>query len=308
MRLVAAGHRGEEMFSDFRVPRQPRPRGLAGLHRVARLAARDQVAFRLVTAAHPRLYVVQCQLFRWSFHAAVHAAVSVPSEHTLTLHVSSYTVRECGGPFTRRPRAATVCVVYHDLRLNRIAASLGARPPVAVPRSAEDREAAVALVLRASDQIELLMIKRAERENDPWSGHMALPGGRRSADDADLLRTALRETHEEIGIDIGTDQVMGALDEVHPRSTRLPSVVVAPWVMVAPEGAELKPDPREVEIAIWVPVRALRDPAAVSELVLELGDFSRTFPSIVYGEYTIWGLTHRILTQFLDVIHDAGVE
>mgnify|MGYP006195289737 CR=1 FL=1 len=152
------------------------------------------------------------------------------------------------------------------------------------------------------------MIKRAERENDPWSGHMALPGGRRSPDDADLLRTALRETHEEIGIDIGPAQVMGALDEVHPRSTRLPSIVVAPWVMVAPEGAELQPDPREVEIAIWVPVRALRDPAAVSELVLELGDFSRTFPSIVYGEYTIWGLTHRILTQFLDVIHEAGVE
>ncbi len=47
----------------------------------------------------------------------------------------------------------------------------------------------------------------------------------------------------------------------------------------------------------------------MSELVLELGDFSRnTFPSIVYGEYTIWGLTHRILTQFLDVLHDAGVE
>ncbi len=64
-----------------------------------------------------------------------------------------------------------------------------------------------------------------------------------------------------------------------------------------------------MEVALWVPLRALRDPAAVSELVLELGDFSRnTFPSIVYGEYTIWGLTHRILTQFLDVLHDAGVE
>jgi 8-oxo-dGTP pyrophosphatase MutT (NUDIX family) len=200
-----------------------------------------------------------------------------------------------------------------DPRFTRIRDALRARPPIAAQRDAGDREAAVALILRAADEIELLMIKRAERVDDPWSGHMALPGGRRSDGDADLLHTALRETHEEVGIAIDDrdvadgDAVLGALDEVHPRSTRLPSIVVAPFVVTVPHSVALQTDAREVAAALWVPLAALRDPAAVSELVLELGGFSRTFPSLVYGEYTIWGLTHRILTQFLDVVHEAGV-
>ena len=194
-----------------------------------------------------------------------------------------------------------------DTRFGLIRAALAARVPAAVPRSAADREAAVALVLRARTEIELLMIKRTERADDPWSGHMALPGGGRDADDADLLDTALRETLEETGVRIARDRVLGALDHVHPRSTRLPSVIVAPFVAVTDPDVAVHPDPREVETTVWVPLSALRDPAAVSELVLELGDFSRKFPSIVYGEYTIWGLTHSILSQFLEAVHDAGV-
>jgi 8-oxo-dGTP pyrophosphatase MutT (NUDIX family) len=195
--------------------------------------------------------------------------------------------------------------------LQRIATVLARRDPVREERADGDHEAAVALVLRASDaagEIELLMIKRAIREQDPWSGHMALPGGRRAAVDTDLAQTALRETREELGITIREDAVLGALDDVHPRSTRLPSIIVAPYVVVVPEDVTLVPDPREVETALWVPISALRDPAAVSELVLELGDFTRTFPSIVYREYTIWGLTHRILTQFLELTHDADAQ
>jgi 8-oxo-dGTP pyrophosphatase MutT (NUDIX family) len=191
--------------------------------------------------------------------------------------------------------------------ISRIAHVLAGRVPETVPRSSDDREAAVMLVLRAAEEIELMMIKRAERERDPWSGHMALPGGRRAGTDHDLIETAIRETSEELGICIGREDVLGALDDVHPRSTRLPSIIVAPYVAVAPADAEPRPDPREVEKAMWVPLSALRNPAAVSELVLELGDFTRKFPSIVYGEYTIWGLTHRILTQFLELTHDANV-
>src|SRR5690349_1924232 len=120
-----------------------------------------------------------------------------------------------------------------DPRFALIRAALSARVPVAVPRTAADREAAVALVLRARTEIELLMIKRAERADDPWSGHMALPGGGRHAEDGDLLDTALRETLEETGARISRDSVLGALDHVHPRSTRLPPVIVAPFVATA---------------------------------------------------------------------------
>lgn len=199
--------------------------------------------------------------------------------------------------------------MHPDPLFEKMRATLAAQPHAVVARgSAADPEAAVALVLRARNGVELLMIKRAEREGDPWSGHMALPGGRRSAEDHDLIATALRETDEETGLRIGRDYVLGALDEVHPRSTRLPSIIVAPFVVVADANAGLTLDSREVETALWVPISALRDPAAVSELVLEMGGFTRTFPSIVYGEYTIWGLTHRILTQFLEAAHDAGIE
>ena len=197
--------------------------------------------------------------------------------------------------------------MIEDPRFALIRAALEARVPAARDDGGAEREAAVALVLRAGTEIELLMIRRSERADDPWSGHMALPGGGRHAEDGDLLDTALRETLEEVGIRIGRDAVLGALDAVHPRSARLPSVSVAPFVVVTDPDVVAAPDPREVQTAVWVPLSALRDPTAVSELVLELGDFTRKFPSIVYGEYTIWGLTHVILSQFLEAVHDAGV-
>src|ERR687892_1966490 len=86
------------------------------------------------------------------------------------------------------------------------------------PRTAERydgaREAAVALLIRAREELELLLIKRAEQEADPWSGHVALPGGRRDDDDEDLQHTALREAAEEVGITIDRGaQLIGALDE-----------------------------------------------------------------------------------------------
>src|SRR5688500_19473207 len=90
------------------------------------------------------------------------------------------------------------------------------------------KEAAVALLLRAHEELELLLIKRAEQESDPWSGHVALPGGRRDAEDPDLLHTALREAEEEVGITASRDlQLIGALDEVSPRNPRLPPLILA---------------------------------------------------------------------------------
>ena len=164
------------------------------------------------------------------------------------------------------------------------------------------REAAVALLLRSHEELELLLIKRAEHEADPWSGHMALPGGRRDDNDSDLLHTAIRETAEEVGITTSRDlQYIGPLDEVSPRNPRLPPLIIAPFVFaVAPDTTPVI-DAREVEAAIWVPVSALRDEAAASEILISLEGGSRAFPSLRYGEYVIWGLTHRILTQFLEI-------
>jgi 8-oxo-dGTP pyrophosphatase MutT (NUDIX family) len=195
-----------------------------------------------------------------------------------------------------------------DGRLEAVRRVLARRQPIRLDRVAGEREAAVALVLRARDDIELLLIKRAVRETDPWSGHMALPGGRRADEDADLLETALRETAEETGVEV-TDHghVLGALDDVAPRTRRLPPLVIAPFVAAVPPTTLAVPDAREVDAALWVPAGALRDEAAVSEILIELQNESRRFPSLVYQEHVIWGLTHRILTQFMEVLDEAGL-
>ncbi|HEX6558223.1 MAG TPA: CoA pyrophosphatase [Longimicrobiales bacterium] len=191
-----------------------------------------------------------------------------------------------------------------DRRLIQLQQLLETHPVVPQLRDDGMREAAVALILRPRDELELLLIKRAVHERDPWSGHVALPGGRRDALDADLVDTAVRESHEEVGITISRDtDLIGALDEVAPRTPRLPPILIAPFVFAAPATASARIDAREVEAALWVPLSALRDENAVSEILIELeGDAdSRRFPALKYGEYVIWGLTHRILEQFLEI-------
>jgi 8-oxo-dGTP pyrophosphatase MutT (NUDIX family) len=195
-----------------------------------------------------------------------------------------------------------------DPRLGRLHSALTSRRALRLERPAGYLDAAVALVLRARDEIELLLIKRAEHERDPWSGHIALPGGRRDPADTDLFRTACRETEEETGLPlarIGT--LFGGLDEIAPGSPRLPQIIIAPFVTAVPPEVEAFPASVEVAQTLWVPLTALRDESAVSELLLELSDGMRSFPSLTYGGHVIWGLTHRILTQFLEIAGEAEV-
>lgn len=168
-------------------------------------------------------------------------------------------------------------------------------------------EAAVALVLRPEADLELLFIKRAEHEHDPWSGHMALPGGRRNRLDPDLTVTALRETEEETAVAARLASVLGHLDEVAPGNPRLPRIVVAPVLVWVPPRTPANPASREVDATVWIPLAALRQPGAVSELLVEFEGTNRAFPSLVYGDYVIWGLTHRILLQFFGVLDSVGL-
>ena len=158
------------------------------------------------------------------------------------------------------------------------------------------RQAAVALLLRERDEgLELLVIKRAEKEEDPWSGHMALPGGGREPGDDTAYDTARRETMEEIGIDIAEGKFLGRLDDMGPRSAGR-QLTVSPLV-VAIDAEPERLDPREVDEAFWVPLSHL-----VNEHV-EIPDFPGSWPAFTYKDrYVIWGLTHRILTQLQALI------
>jgi 8-oxo-dGTP pyrophosphatase MutT (NUDIX family) len=168
--------------------------------------------------------------------------------------------------------------------------------------------AAVALVVRpAGAELELLLIKRAAFPGDPWSGHMAFPGGRRAEAEEDL-ETAIRETREEVGLDLERGGLLlGRLDAVQPRAGA-PSVAVVPFVFAVEEATGTRTNP-EVDRTYWIPLRELRAPGAATEYLhaLSSGDHLR-FPAIVYDEQVIWGLTHRILAQFLEFAREAHEE
>ena len=198
--------------------------------------------------------------------------------------------------------------MMEDARLRDLRHALRARTAMRVLREDTHDEAAVALVLRPAETLEVLFIERSASDRDPWSGHIAFPGGRRAPDDPNLLSTAVRETEEETGIPLGRiGTVLGSLDELVPGTRRLPSIVIAPWVAAVPAGTRIQAAPHEVRSTAWISLPALRDPERASEVVIERDNTLVRFPSIVWHDYVIWGITHRILTQFLAIADDAGV-
>jgi 8-oxo-dGTP pyrophosphatase MutT (NUDIX family) len=169
--------------------------------------------------------------------------------------------------------------------------------------------AAVALLLRPAaatsggevdGSAEILFIKRAERKGDPWSGHIAFPGGRQEARDADLLAAAVRETSEEVGIDVRSGgRILGRLPTIEPVSVRLPPIDVTPFVALAPEGSRARPRPGEIAEAYWVPLHSLRDAGQSAVVRRVVGGEKREWPAYPSPGGSIWGITERILTGFL---------
>lgn len=162
--------------------------------------------------------------------------------------------------------------------------------------------AAVALVL-VPDRTGLtaLFIRRAERAGDPWSGQVALPGGRREPADSDLLATAIRETREETGVDLGRAELLGALDDLHPRTSSLPPVAVRPFVFALLERPALVPDV-EVERAFWLSLATLAEPGVYRDVTVTARGTAFTVSGYQVSGEVIWGLTERILTPFLQLI------
>ena len=167
------------------------------------------------------------------------------------------------------------------------------------------RRAAVALLLREPESpeacgVELLVIKRAENPRDHWSGHMALPGGRWEPGDPSLAATAVRETREEVGVDVPLDRVLGRLPRLSPRNPLLPPIDITPFVALAPAGAVVRHN-TEVAAHFWIPVEELRTTGPSAVFALEVLGEHRNWPAYPYREHLIWGLTERILSHFLSL-------
>ena len=166
--------------------------------------------------------------------------------------------------------------------------------------------AAVAIILReGGDAIEMLMIRRAVREGDPWSGHMGFPGGRRDPGDESNLRCALRETEEELGVDLlqcGTQ--LGELTDVNTgwRADR-PEMLVTPFVFQVNEVPAMTPN-YEVAEVVWVPLDFLMQPDKREPMKWEWKGKTLETDSYLYASYRIWGLSLMMIDEMLMLLRD----
>ena len=218
-------------------------------------------------------------------------------------------------PGAAAPMSAALAALLARSEIARLAALLAERPGLVLERAEPDpdprplRHAAVALVLRhgQAGEPELLLIKRAEHELDPWSGHVALPGGRHEPQDATLEETAVRETLEETGLDLARDsRILGTLDEISPSTQVLPRIVVRPHVALLGGPTVVTPS-HEVAAAFWVPLSALLEERGWSEATIVVRGKERRVSCFEYGEYLVWGLTERILRQFTALFETPDV-
>lgn len=175
----------------------------------------------------------------------------------------------------------------------------------------ERKNAAVAVVLRpprdAGDVrvrgCDLLVIRRADSRRDPWSGQMALPGGRLDRADPGLLAAAVREAREETGIDLaGMGTFVGRIEPMRPQGIRVPAISIWPFVFQVEAGAAARVTSHEVASVHWYPVEALLDRANRGTYQWRYGSLVRSFPCIRIDGRVIWGLTYRILTQLFELI------
>ena len=164
--------------------------------------------------------------------------------------------------------------------------------------------AAVAIMVReGSDATEMLMIRRATREGDPWSGHMGFPGGRRDPEDASNFSCALRETREEIGVDLsqwGTP--LGELSDVNTgwRKDR-PEMLVTPFIFQVSELPALTPN-YEVGVVVWVPRHFLMDAANREPLEWDWKGKKMETDSYLYDSYRIWGLSLMMIDEMTGLL------
>ena len=167
-----------------------------------------------------------------------------------------------------------------------------------------DSHAAVALILdsaASTDDPEIIFIERARVPNDPWSGHIAFPGGRREPGDQLSLDTAVRETEEEIGVDLSVGQLLGQLDDLTGRRSH--HLVVSCFVFMMSSVGPFRQN-HEVADVFPLPISRLLETKRQTEVQYEAWQ-GQVFPAIRLSDHEepiVWGLTYRFLENFFTLL------
>ena len=159
----------------------------------------------------------------------------------------------------------------------------------------QDADAAVALLLKpVSHVLKILFVKRVENPADPWSGQMALPGGKRDAKDQNLKQTVVRETLEETNIKLlDRCRFLGVMEAL--RSTQRPEMKILPFVVLLKHDPSIKLN-EELEGFVWISLKDLLQHKGIVKF--SFGEFC----AYIVGNTIIWGLTYRILEKFIHIL------
>lgn len=166
------------------------------------------------------------------------------------------------------------------------------------------KRSAVALLLQVQrGELHILMIRRAERKGDRWSGQMAFPGGRMEPDDRNGLATAMRETREEVGLDLGPeDTCLGSLSDILAQPGVGPlGMTVTPYVFRLQREVTFTPN-YEVAEVVWIPLEFLLNTDNREEMLWQRGKLKITMPCYHYGNRQIWGLSLAMLDELMDLV------
>lgn len=166
--------------------------------------------------------------------------------------------------------------------------------PLVAAGERSEQSAAVAVLL-VRQRLEVLIVERSRREGDPWSGQMAFPGGHYRSTDGNLLETAVRETREEVAIDL-QGRMTGRLPVVEPRNR--PGLRVAPFLAVLDNRLPVLLSRRELENYFWPNADDLRNTYDV-RLIPQI---KREMESYLCNDRIVWGMTARILGDLFKLL------
>ena len=188
-----------------------------------------------------------------------------------------------------------------DDRINAIARILEVAKSEEITGDGSNIYASVMMILKNSgNSLDTLLIRRSTNDKDVFSGHMAFPGGKKKESDEDRIETALRETREEVGIDLSYNSVLlGKLNDCNPSTPAARKFIVRPYISYLKEDAPLTIN-EEVSEAVWIPLADLKN-IYLDNYNKYKGEFIKENFEYRYEHYFIWGLTGRILNNFFDL-------